>query len=139
LQIVTVENFLMRLSLLTVAVDVGCGGGWIDHLAFLFFGTHCFFTVGNRLFAGIETANVVRWRAGTVSWVFQIGTSQLCGRNNAAAIVRSGSFRLPIDILAVIMLPYSFVKFTRFMLTPSLDAACVNLCLTVLSRLMHVL
>ena len=62
----TVENFLIRLPLLTVAVDVGCGGGWIDNLAFLAIVTHCFFTVGNRLFAGIETAKVVRWRAGTV-------------------------------------------------------------------------
>ena len=61
----TVENFLIRLPLLTVAVDVGCGGGWIDNLAFLAIGTICSFTVGNRLFAGIVTAKVVRWRAGT--------------------------------------------------------------------------
>ena len=86
----TVENFLMRLPLLSVAVDVGRGGGWIDNLAFLVTGTHCFLTVGNGFFAGIETAKVVRWRAGTVLWVFQIGASQLCGRNSAAAIVRSG-------------------------------------------------
>ncbi len=89
MQIVTVENFLMRLPLLLVAVDVGFGGGWIIHLAFHFVGTLGFFTVGNRFFAGIVTAFVVRWRAGTVL-VFQIGASQLCGRNNAAAIVRSG-------------------------------------------------